>query len=129
MIDQIAAEVWLTLLVLAAASYRITRLIVLDEVIGRAPALDPETGTIVEGDRGTGLRRLIDVLLYDDYGEARNPLFRWAGQLYTCTFCTGFWVSIAVLLVWVNGADWARWGIVGFAVAGAAGYWNSRPGA
>jgi hypothetical protein len=130
MLDQIDSNVFAWLVVLALAAYRFTRLIVLDEVLGSFPAIDPRTGDPIPGDRGDGLRRLIDIGLYDDEGDARNSAARWVGRWLTCTYCCGFWMSAAVVAAWEWWAvDWVRWVIVVFAIAGAQGYINSRPGA
>ena len=111
------------------AAYRLTRLVVLDEVLGAPPAIDPRTGELVAGDRGDGVRRWVDVALYDDAGDARNGLARWVGRWYSCTYCVGMYASGFCILGWVHGNDFVRWVIVLFAVAGFQGYANSRPGA
>jgi len=119
----------LILLVWALAIYRITRLLVFETILGRWPELDPETGEPVSGDRGTGLRKLVDLICYRPDGEARSRFGEWLGELATCTFCMGVWVSVAVAAGWVHGGEAARWVIAVAAVAGVAGYLNSRPGA
>jgi len=114
-------ELVLTVLVAAAAAYRITRLVVLDDVIGEWPSEDHP--------RGTFARKAIDVVLYDDTGLARHPVTDYVGKLYSCTFCTGWWVSLAVLSVWWRVWPW-QLGVEGwvgvFAVAGVQGFISSR---
>ena len=128
-IEQIEASAWLTLLVWGLAAYRLTRLVVLEEVLGSPPAVDPRSGGLVPGDRGDGVRRWVDVALYDDAGDARNGLARWVGRWYSCTYCVGTWMSALWVVGWVNGGDPIKWVLVVAAVAGFQGYANSRPGA
>ncbi len=128
MIDQIEANGALALAVVALASYRLTRLIVLDEIFGSYGPVDDE-GVPIPGTRGSGLRGVVDVVLYNEKGDARNWFTDWFGRMITCTFCAGVWVSAAVLVGWELGPQWLQWFIVGAAVAGVAAYLNSRPGA
>ncbi|WP_100330280.1 DUF1360 domain-containing protein [Bacillus xiapuensis] len=74
--------------ILILASFRLTRLIVFDEITGfiRRPFIsevirEDETGTAetyIEI-KGTGLRR-------------------WIGKLLSCYWCTGFWCALGVVL-------------------------------
>lgn len=128
MTDAVAALPWLTLIVWALAAFRVTRLIVWDEVLGELPAAD-ENGDPIPGERGTGLRRLWDIALYDQTGESRNWLYGWLGKMTTCTWCTGVYASLAVVAAWETDIEWLRWPVLLAAVAGAQGYMNSRPGA
>lgn len=121
--DLSVVDLAVTVLVLAAAAYRLTRVIVLDDLLGEWP--DPE----VPGDRGTFVRKFIDQVLFNDQGAARHPLTDYVGKGYSCTFCVGWWVSLLVVCGW-----WSVWpvelGVVGwvvvFAVAGVQGYLSSR---
>jgi hypothetical protein len=115
----------LALVVCVAASYRLTRLVVLDTVLGAHPNdADPEHP------RGTGLRRLMDWALYDAEREVyRNGVAEWLAALVSCTFCTGVWVSAAVTCVWLETAPQdlgtKGWVLVA-AVAGGQGFVSSR---
>jgi len=148
MIEQIDSSAFLWLIVTALSSYRITRLIVLDEVIGTYPEINPQSGapfpfrdpdgTPTEDpgpdddphqiNRGTGLRRRLDLVLFDDDGVARGPIRRWLGRLLTCSFCVGVWITAAVLVGWEAGSTEVRWVVVAAAVAGGQGFISSRPG-
>jgi hypothetical protein len=75
---------WLSLLLLSLAAFRLTRLIVYDKITGfiRAPFLEREENVLADGTveeivsyKGTGLRR-------------------WIGELLSCHWCVGVWVSI-----------------------------------
>ena len=111
----------LLILILGLASYRITRLIVLDDVIGEWPD--------DEHPRGTFIRRIIDLALYTDAGEGRHPFTDYVGKLYSCTFCVGWWVALVVVTGWFRVWPWdlgvEGWLVV-FAVAGLQGYVSSR---
>jgi len=126
----------LELVVLALAAYRITRFLVRDSLIGFGP------------DSGSAMSVRVDRFAYfgaaDDGpdGTDRSWLRGKIGDLVTCMWCLGFWVSAAVYLVWtgtapvLEPADWARaweaWNLTAqdvvaiFAVAGAQGYISSR---
>jgi hypothetical protein len=114
-------DLLVTVVVLALAAYRITRLVVLDDVIGEWPG--------DEHPRGTFVRKAIDLALYDDTSSARSKPADYVGKLYSCTFCVGWWVSMMVVCGWFRlwphelGVD--GWLVV-FAVAGAQGYVSSR---
>lgn len=108
-------------LLLAFAAYRIARFIVLDEFLGDYASKDHP--------RGTGLRRVWDWVLFEPDGEARNPVTDWLGKLSSCVWCTGFWVSLALVCAWFHLWPW-QLGLVGwvyaFAVAGVQGFLGSR---
>ncbi len=110
--------------VLALASYRVTRLVVHDEVLGQFP----DDGR----PRGTGLRALFDRLVWTDDGDDRGPARGWVGRLMTCSFCVGVWVSLGLVCAWLG--LWPHelgvegWVVVA-AVAGGQGFVSSRHGA
>ena len=88
------------LVVLAFAAYRITRALIFD--------------TWIEGIR----QRWYNFLLG---GKHLKLIREKALELTSCTFCTGFWVSIAVLAVYLGSWPWdftAKEWLSGFAVAG-----------
>ncbi len=102
----------------ALAAYRITRFIVVDSLLGRTASEDEP--------RGSGLRLRLDQFAYDDEGEDRSWLRGKVGDLLTCSWCLGFWVSVATLAAWTADVEWLRWAVTGFAVAGAQGFVASR---
>jgi hypothetical protein len=105
-------------IVVALAAYRITRLIVLDSLLGEYPD--------AEHPRGTGYRRWLDRFAYQEGGANRSAFRGWLGDLLTCTWCTGVWVSAAAWAAWVWGADWVRDIEMVAAIAGVQGYLSSR---
>lgn len=112
---------FLALAVLALAAYRITRIIVLDEVLGAYPD--------EEHPRGTGLRKLADLFFYDAQGEERGPVRGWLSRLVTCSWCAGVWVSVALTCLWFLAWPW-QLGVQGWlfaaAVCGGQGFIASR---
>ncbi|MDP4085064.1 MAG: DUF1360 domain-containing protein [Bacillota bacterium] len=82
---------WLGLFVVIFASFRITHLIVFDEIAAfiRKPFLEIVTQKDSNGEeesvlhpKGKGLRHFI-------------------GKLLSCYWCTGFWCSVAVVLIYL----------------------------
>lgn len=111
----------LTFVILSLASYRITHFIVLDELLGSYPD--------EENPRGTGVRKLADLCFYTDEGNDRGPIRGWFAKLVTCVWCTGVWVSFAVVLSWMRLAPWNMnvdgW-LLFIGIAGAQGFLASR---
>lgn len=107
----------MVLIVLALAAYRITRFFVSDSLIGFGP------------DSGSRMSMRVDRFAYDSEGIDRSWLRGKVGDLLTCSYCLGFWVSLAVVCAWTRVVPWDL-GVQGvvyvFAVAGAQGYLNSR---
>lgn len=128
-------------LVWVLAVYRMAKLVVHDEILGKypKPVLNRTTGEFEyeEGDHGTGLRRLVDFALLvqenrDDgaeEGEPRNAFCGWLATLLKCPHCVGVWASVIVLVVWYHGPEWMLWATVVAAIAGAQSFMASRPGA
>lgn len=131
---------WLELLVLAVASYRITRFVVHDSLMG--------TGITESGRFASGVAERIDHFAYtqDEVdalgkitkqgGDNRSFLRGKIGDLLTCTFCLGFWISVGVYFAYlsatvgqagIEATPWAVHGITVFAIAGVQSYINSRP--
>lgn len=106
------------LLVLAA--YRITRFLVKDSLIGFGP------------DSGSAVSVRLDKWAYNDDGTDKSFWRGKAGDLLTCVWCLGFWVSLIVYVVaTVSLGEWnsvplAWHGILIFAVAGGQGFLSSR---
>lgn len=103
------------LIVLALASYRLTRFFVID--------------TLTEG-----LRNRLYVFLINR-SEKNGPL-RWVwGKLYeltSCTWCAGFWVTLGLytLYAWNEPWDFSRLEFISlFAIAGIQGFLHAlEPG-
>lgn len=105
---------------LVLASYRITRFFVKDSLIGFGP------------DSGSDVSVRLDRWAYNDDGTDRSFWRGKAGDLLTCVWCLGFWVST---IVYVSAAlalgEWDSqplvWhGLMCFAVAGGQGFLSSR---
>jgi len=130
---------FLELIVLALAAYRLTRFFVFDSLLGFG---------IVDGRFASGVAERIDKFAYtqdeiDDQGKIitaggtnRSFVRGKIGDLLTCTFCLGFWISLAVYFIYlgatvgmtgIEATPWAVHGITVFGIAGAQAYINSRP--
>jgi len=116
----------LPLAILVLAAHRITRLIVSDTILGKPPAQDG-AGNLL--DEGTGYRRWLDGWAYNADGSNRGAVRGWVGDLLTCSFCTGVWVTAAVTAGWVHGGEPAQWFLTGAAIAGGQAFIGSRAGA
>jgi len=107
-------------LLLVLAAYRITRFFVSDSLIGFA------------ADSGSGTSVAIDRFAYDSEGGDRSWVRGKIGDLLTCSWCLGFWISAACYLAWSAGTDelgTAPGSVVVlsiFAVAGGQGFFSSR---
>lgn len=92
--------------VAALAAYRLTRFLVFDSLVGS------------HLDSGSAWSRRLDVLAYTSDGKDRSFLRGKLGDLLTCPYCVGFWVSLAC---WA-GAWWGgrpvQYVLIVFAVAG-----------
>jgi hypothetical protein len=106
--------------VIVLASYRITRFFVKDSLIGFGP------------DSGSKVSVRLDQWAYDNDGADRTFVRGKVGDLLTCVWCLGFWVSAvvytaaAVALGEWGGQPLAFHGIAVFAVAGGQGFLSSR---
>lgn len=106
--------------VVAFAAYRITRFLVKDSLIGFAP------------DSGSAVSARVDQFAYAENGADRSFLRGKIGDLLTCTWCLGFWVSAATYTAAAVALDeWSGqplvWhGVSIFAVAGLQGLLNTR---
>lgn len=109
---------FLWLVILALAAYRVTRFVVLDTLLGEYPS--------PEHVRGTGLRKVLDKWAYDEDGNDRSLIRGYLAKLLTCPFCFGVWASAGCVALWWSEWTWARWGLLGAAVAGGQALLNSR---
>lgn len=102
------------------AAYRITRFLVKDSLIGFGP------------DSGSSVSVRLDRWAYTEDGADRSFLRGKVGDLLTCVWCLGFWVSaIVYVAATVSLGEWNSvplvWhGIAIFAVAGGQGFLSSR---
>jgi len=122
----------LELVVLIAASYRVTRFLVEDSLFGFGPS--SESRMSVRVDRFAYFDATDSEVLSGDRldGEGRTWVREKIGDLLTCVFCLGFWVSAAVYMAFIlatgswGAADPVVHGISVFAVAGGQAFLNSR---
>lgn len=104
---------------LSAAAFRLTQFFVFDSLIG------------ANLDSGSRFADALDDFAYDTNGNDRTWLRGKIGDLLTCPWCLGFWISAACYLTFVIAAG--RWGdhelvahaIGVFAVAGVQGTLNA----
>lgn len=99
----------LFLLILILASFRLTHLLVYDDITAPLRRLFVTT-TIVTLDHGQQAVQ---------HEVAPKGLKRWLGMLFTCHWCMGVWSSLILTLLWVF-VPYAIWLLVILAVAGAA---------
>lgn len=120
MIDDFAIT-WVQWLILSFAAYRLTQFFVYDSLIGG----NPESGS------KQSVR--LDRFAYDsETGQDRSFLRGKVGDLLTCPWCLGFWLSAASYLLFVAATD--RWtgtavvvhGLTIFSIAGLQGFLNSH---
>lgn len=112
-------ETILMVLVLGLASYRITRFLVTDTLMGMGP------------DSGSWLSTKVDAFAYNPDGSNRSWWRGKIGDLLTCYYCLGFWVSCAGLAVWTRTWPWTadqpgQWVLLAFAIAGVQSFVSSR---
>ena len=106
---------WIDLVILVLASYRLTRLIVFDEITSfiRSPFL---TVSYKENDAG----QLIESV------EFKGDGFRnWVGRLLSCYWCVGIWSSLGVVLLYIYLPSFFPLLLI-LAVAGAAAFIQSK---
>ena len=128
----------LWLVVAALAAVRLTRLIVADGfppvkavrdwLLRRWPSEDAEfpAAEVVDvdaygvGELATGVR----VVAVDGVWVAVTP--HWLGELVTCWWCSGFWMSLGVAAV-LPGVSWPVGGLlVAFALSAVVGWLGPR---
>ena len=106
---------WIDLVILVLASYRLTRLIVFDEITSfiRNPFFsvayqENEDGELLENIEFKG-------------GRFRN----WIGRLLSCYWCVGIWSSLGIVLLYYFFPTFHILLVI-LAVAGAAAYVQSK---
>lgn len=112
-------ETILMMLVLGLASYRITRFLVTDTLMGMGP------------DSGSWLSTKVDAFAYNPDGSNRSWWRGKIGDLVTCLYCLGWWVSCAVLALWTWSFPWTsndpqQWILLAFAISGIQAFIGSR---
>ncbi len=106
--------------VVVLAAFRVTRFLVRDSLIGFAP------------DSGSKMSMRVDRFAYAEDGTDRTWLRGKVGDLLTCVWCLGFWVSafvyvVAAVALGVWGEYPFAWHVVAiWAVAGAQGFLSTR---
>jgi len=113
----------LEFVIICLAAYRLTRFFVKDSLMGFGP------------DSGSRLSVRVDRFAYDSEGNGRSWWREYVGDLLTCTWCLGFWISAMVYFAYLGGSlgwtavgniDWTVHGVSVFSVAGVQGYLNTR---
>ncbi|RDI47743.1 DUF1360 domain-containing protein [Falsibacillus pallidus] len=96
--------------ILGFASFRITHLIVFDKITAflRAPFFDEFTMKDEDGNDAVYI------------APKKSGVRGWIGELLSCYWCTGIWVSIALFLSALYFPKWAEPVIIIFAIAGVA---------
>lgn len=87
-----------TFLILAAAAYRITRLVVIDDIT--APARNAWTGFLA---------------------NFPNRFAAWITDLFTCTWCAGVWISVALYAIYLGDSPHTFGRVDWLVAAGIAG--------
>ena len=113
----------LEFIVICLAAFRLTRFFVKDSLLGFGP------------DSGSRLSVRVDRFAYYEDGTGRSWWREYVGDLLTCTWCLGFWISAGLYFAWMGATVGASgigdigWPIhlaVVFAIAGVQGYLNTR---
>lgn len=124
----------LTVLVLGLASYRVTRFLVLDSLMGMGThdKLDPDLKVIVQ-EPNSPLAAAVYSLCYNEDGTDRGFFRGKLGDLLGCWLCLGFWISCGILALWTWTLPWTtsdpqQWVLTAFAVAGVQIFAQSREG-
>lgn len=103
------------LVVLALASYRLTRFLVIDTLI--SGLRNKVHGFLINRAQKNDKLRILWEKLYD---------------LSSCTWCSGFWVSLALywLYVWCSPTSWDQMDVINiFAITGIQGFLHAlEPG-
>jgi len=120
-------EILLTALFLGLAAYRITRFFVFDSLIGSDMGPDPDLP-----DPASRWAEILDAWAYDPQThQDRNFVRGKIGDLASCPWCLGFWVSCLTFGLWTWSLPWTaaspqNWVLNAFAIAGVQGFLSSR---
>lgn len=101
---------WMELFLISLASFRLTRLLVFDKITEfiRSPFFEEEVEINSEGEE-------------EIYYVPKEGLFRnFFGELLSCFWCTGIWVSLGVCIFYFLWPPYAVPVLIVFAVAGLA---------
>ena len=93
-------EIFLTLLALGFASFRITRFIVWSSLIGTACDGQPHGNGFRNPDTAIGVA--VSEFAYKPNGEYQGWFRGKLGDLLQCSWCLGFWVSAAAYMAWFS---------------------------
>jgi len=113
----------LEFVILSLAAFRITRFLIKDSLLGFGP------------DSGSRLSVRVDRFAYLKDGTGRSWWREYLGDLLTCTWCLGFWISAGVYFAWlsatvgISGIEVTEWPVhvvTVFGIAGVQGYLNTR---
>jgi len=113
----------LEFIVLCLAAFRLTRFFIKDSLMGFGP------------DSGSRASVRIDRFAYLEDGTGRSWWREYVGDLLTCVWCLGFWLSAIAYFGWLSATvGWSGIESVGwqvhlltvFGVAGVQGYLNTR---
>lgn len=115
---------FLTVVVVALAAYRLTRVVVEDTISASFRAWLWRHAYEPAG-FDTRLEREVSYRRHGRVGWVWEKAF----QLATCPHCTGFWLSIGAFAAWLHGPAWVRTGLLALAVSGIQSFISSRPGA
>ncbi|WP_195576117.1 DUF1360 domain-containing protein [Paenibacillus sp. 1001270B_150601_E10] len=96
-------------IILILASFRLTHLIIYDDIAAPLRSLFVTTSIIT-------LENGQQVVQHE---VAPKGIKRWLGLLFTCHWCMGIWSSLILILLWLF-VPYAIWLLVILAVAGAA---------
>lgn len=106
--------------ILSFAAFRFTQFFVFDSLMG----FNPESGS--------KMSNRLDGFAYNKDGSNRSYVRGKIGDLLTCPWCLGFWLSTATYLLFVISThSWSSTPILGhvlgaFAVAGGQGFLNEQ---
>jgi hypothetical protein len=99
-------EPW-SFVIVALAAFRLTRFFTLDSLVG------------ANLDSNSAFSRVLDEWAYDEEGNERGFIRGKVGDLLSCPYCLGFWISLACWWLWTQDFEFVREGLTVFAVAGA----------
>ena len=93
--------------VVVLAAFRVVRFVVFDKLVG------------AHLESRSKFSRRLDTWAYDQNGQDRSFVRGKVGDLLTCPWCIGFWISLAVWAAFWWGPEWVQYATYAWAVAGA----------